>query len=146
LNWKSLLFQARFTANARCIKLHSAAPPTHQLLPLPLGLAWQAGGTTSLVVWTGFAFGWGYLFAATFAINHFDLFGLRPAWFAFQGLAYEPVVFKEIWMYPLSRHPIMVGVLIGIWCIPTMTNSQLMLALGMSLPLKRLAELWPAGQ
>ncbi len=97
------------------------------------GLAWQASGTTSLVVWLGFIFGWGYLFAATFAINHFDLFGLRQAWFAFQGRAYEPVVFKENWMYRFSRHPIMVGVLIGMWCVPTMTGSKLMLALGMSL-------------
>ena len=33
----------------------------------------------------GFAFGWTLVLVATFAINHFDLFGLRQTWRAFRG-------------------------------------------------------------
>jgi uncharacterized membrane protein len=84
------------------------------------------------ILWLGFGFGWAYLLAASFAINHWDLFGLRQVWLAAMGLEYTPVAFKEHWMYRYSRHPIMLGVLIGIWCLPTMSASMLMLSIGLT--------------
>lgn len=103
------------------------------LLWQPVGdVVWTFSGTSKLVVWAAFAAGWGYLFAATFAINHFDLFGLRQAWFAAQNRPYEEVPFKENWMYRYSRHPIMLGALIGIWFAPEMTGSLLYLAAGLT--------------
>ena len=93
---------------------------------------WVSEGLSQFALWGLFGFGWAYLLAATFAINHFDLFGLRQAWFALHGEEYQPVPFKENWMYRYSRHPIMLGALIGIWCLPAMNGSQLMLAIGMS--------------
>lgn len=97
------------------------------------GVVWQSEGILRIVLWAGFAFGWAYLLAATFAINHFDLFGLRQAWLEARGKTYAEVAFKEHWMYRYSRHPIMLGALLGVWCVPTMTASMLMLSLGLTL-------------
>lgn len=81
------------------------------------------------VLWCGFVFGWAYLLAATFAINHWDLFGLRQVWLAARNIPYTNPEFNESWMYRYSRHPIMLGVLIGIWCVPTMPATQFVLTL-----------------
>jgi len=77
--------------------------------------------------------GWAYLLAASFAINHFDLFGLRQAWYASRNEDCPDLAFKEHWMYRYSRHPIMLGVLIGIWFPAHMDGSRLMLSIGLSL-------------
>lgn len=92
------------------------------------GTLWQAQSlATQVPLWTLFAAGWGYLFAATFAINHWDLFGLRQMWFAVNDREYVAPEFKENWMYRYSRHPIMLGALIGMWCVPEMTASKFVL-------------------
>lgn len=96
------------------------------------GQIWQVEGQAAWVVWAIFGFGWAYLLAATFAINHFDLFGLRQVWFAIKHEPYQPVAFKEHWMYRYSRHPIMLGVLIGIWALPSMDASLLMMSVGLT--------------
>lgn len=103
------------------------------LLWQPLsGIAWHVQGGLAVPFWLMFLAGWSYLLAATFAINHFDLFGLRQAWLAAHGQEYTPVPFKENWMYRYSRHPIMLGVLVGLWFTPMMTASALMLAVGLT--------------
>lgn len=81
-------------------------------------------GVGLMVMWGLFLLGWGYLFAATFAINHWDLFGLRQVWFAVQDQPYCAPEFRENWMYRYSRHPIMLGALIGLWCVPEMTATK----------------------
>lgn len=96
------------------------------------GSIWQFSGNAAWALWAVFGFGWAYLLAATFAINHFDLFGLRQVWFAMQNTPYQPVPFKEHWMYRYSRHPIMLGVLIGIWALPAMSASHFMMSIGLS--------------
>ncbi len=97
------------------------------------GQVWQVEEDLAWLLWAAFGFGWAYLLAATFAINHFDLFGLRQVWFAAQNKPYEQVPFKEHWMYRYSRHPIMLGVLIGIWAIPSMSTSLFMMSIGLTL-------------
>lgn len=96
------------------------------------GVIWRAEGGLNLLLWIGFGFGWVYLLAATFAINHFDLFGLRQAWLDAQGRAYTAIPFVEHWMYRFSRHPIMLGALIGLWSLPEMTSSSLYLSVGLT--------------
>ncbi len=98
------------------------------------GVIWSASSAFSqTVMWVGFGAGWTYLLAATFAINHWDLFGLRQVWLAVKGDAYSEPSFKENWMYRYSRHPIMVGALIGMWVIPEMTASKFVLSASFTL-------------
>jgi protein-S-isoprenylcysteine O-methyltransferase Ste14 len=77
--------------------------------------------------------GWVYLFLATFAINHFELFGLQQTWRGFHGKAPEPVPFRERWMYRFDRHPIMSGLLVGTWVTPYMTLDHLLFAAASSI-------------
>lgn len=72
--------------------------------------------------------GWAYLFAASFAINHFELFGLQQVWRHFTGRPAPRVPFVQRLMYRFDRHPIMTGMLVGLWCTPVMTTSHLLLA------------------
>ena len=78
------------------------------------------------------AFGWAYLFASSFAIDHFELFGLKQVWHDFRGTEPRESAFSERWMYRFDRHPIMTGVLLGLWSTPHMTLGHLTLAIGLS--------------
>jgi protein-S-isoprenylcysteine O-methyltransferase Ste14 len=77
--------------------------------------------------------GWAYLFAATFAINHFELFGLQQVYETLRGRAITQAPFRERWMYRFDRHPIMTGLLVGVWATPTMTLDHLLFAAGSTL-------------
>ncbi|WP_158675227.1 methyltransferase family protein [Thiohalobacter thiocyanaticus] len=96
-------------------------------------MIWSVSDPTARsVLWGLFAFGWLYLVAATYVTNHYDLFGLRQAWLHLRGREYTPVPFVRKWMYRYSRHPMMLGILIGIWATPEMSAGHLALALGLS--------------
>jgi protein-S-isoprenylcysteine O-methyltransferase Ste14 len=86
-----------------------------------------------MVLWGLFAAGWLYLVAATYVTNHYDLFGLRQAWLYMRGKPYTPVPFVRSWMYRYSRHPMMAGILVGVWATPHMTLAHLFLAAGFSI-------------
>jgi len=85
------------------------------------------------VLWAIFVFGWVFLLGATFAINHFDLFGLRQVFLNFKNAERPPLKFTKRAMYKYIRHPIQTGVLIGIWATPTMTNTQIVLSIGFTI-------------
>lgn len=74
-------------------------------------------------------FGWGLVFASSFMVSHWDLFGLRQAWFRFRGQRYRPVGFRLVGLYRLVRHPLMVGFLIAFWSTPQMTVGHLFFAI-----------------
>lgn len=100
--------------------------------PIPSRLwSFDAAPAREVVLGVGLL-GWVYLFAATFAIDHFELFGLQQVWRAFRGRAPRPVPFRERWMYHFDRHPIMTGVLVGLWATPVMTVGHLLLSAGLS--------------
>ena len=92
------------------------------LLTIHMPIAWA--------VWAVCAFGWLLVLAATFMIDHFDLFGLRQGWLNYRGVDYTAPVFQERWAYKHIRHPIMTGFLIGMWAHPNMTVGHLVLAGG----------------
>ena len=57
---------------------------------------WNVPSPTLRIVLIGVAVaGWAYLFLASFAINHFELFGLRQVWQYFKGEPVTSVPFKE---------------------------------------------------
>lgn len=74
--------------------------------------------------------GWAYLFASTFAIDHFQLFGLKQVWSNFTGSKALDPPFVSRLMYRFDRHPIMTGFTIGFWATPVMSVSQFVLAAG----------------
>jgi protein-S-isoprenylcysteine O-methyltransferase Ste14 len=100
--------------------------------PLP-GHLWKIEEGVLANTLTGIAVGgWGLVLLTTFLINHVDLFGLRQIWLNAKGLPYTPVEFKTPWLYRFVRHPMQLGVLIGLWFTPSMTFSHLLLAGGMT--------------
>ncbi len=92
------------------------------VLTIHMPLAW--------VVWAVCAFGWLLVLAATFMVDHFDLFGLRQGWLYYRGVEYTPPEFQERWAYKHIRHPIMTGFLLAMWAHPNMTLGHLLLAGG----------------
>lgn len=92
-----------------------------QWQPIPT-VVWSIESPVGKAIMYGlFALGWGLLFLSTFLIDHFELFGLKQV---FQQLkTYQPVnpTFKTPWLYKLVRHPMMVGIIIGLWATPLMT-------------------------
>ena len=84
------------------------------------------------IIWAIFAFGWMFLFLSTFAINHFDLFGLRQVFLYFRNQPNPPLPFVKRAMYAYIRHPIQTGVLIGVWATPSMTMTQIVLSAGLT--------------
>ncbi|KAA3608838.1 MAG: hypothetical protein D8M58_19070 [Calditrichaeota bacterium] len=77
--------------------------------------------------------GWGLIVFSSFLINHFELFGLQQIWFNLVKKPIPQISFKMPLLYKLVRHPIMLGVLIGIWSIPHMTIGHLVFALTMTI-------------
>ncbi|MDH5518136.1 MAG: NnrU family protein [Gammaproteobacteria bacterium] len=95
------------------------------------GVIWQITDPTLVAITYGlFTIGWAILFLATFQLNHFDLFGLRQVWLQFRGQPYTALPFKTPWLYRHMRHPLYVGLIIGLWAAPTMTIAHLVFALG----------------
>lgn len=93
------------------------------------GVIWQLTDPVAIgVVYAFFGIGWAILFLASFQINHFDLFGLRQTWLYFRGKKYTPLTFKTPWLYRHMRHPLYVGLMIGLWAAPTMTVAHLVFA------------------
>ena len=94
------------------------------------GVLWQVTDPVAVSILYGlFAIGWGILFLASFQINHFDLFGLRQVWLYFRGKPYTQLEFKTPWLYRHMRHPLYVGLMIGLWAAPTMTVAHLVFAM-----------------
>src|SRR5258707_1710703 len=77
-------------------------------------------------------FGLGVLIilAASFLINHFDLFGLRQVWLNLRGVPYTNLAFSTPGLYRIVRHPLYVGWLLMFWAAPVMTVAHLVFALG----------------
>jgi protein-S-isoprenylcysteine O-methyltransferase Ste14 len=97
------------------------------------GQIWDVQNPMARAVLYGlFASGWLIVVGSSFAINHFDLFGLRQTWMYFKGVEYKPLPFATPGPYRHVRHPLYVGWFLAFWATPTMTITHLVFALGMT--------------
>ncbi len=93
------------------------------------GPVWILDGSASRAAVLGLYFlAWAVVLAATFALNHFDLFGLRQVYLAYRGRACSALPFSVPGPYRWVRHPIYVGWLFVFWVTPTMTWSHFVLS------------------
>lgn len=93
------------------------------------GTVWIASSpwlwaTLRVISLSGFAL----LLLASFQLNHFELFGLLQPWRALLRVKEPAVQFRKPFLYGFVRHPIYLGMLIGIWATPHMTAGHLLFA------------------
>jgi protein-S-isoprenylcysteine O-methyltransferase Ste14 len=99
-----------------------------QWRPLP-AVVWQvADPQTAMGIMVLSFVGWGLVFASTFMINHFELFGLHQVANNLTGRPMPPVRFKTPLLYRFVRHPIYLGFILAFWAVPTMTVGRLLFA------------------
>jgi len=79
-----------------------------------------------------YAFGVFWLLTSTFAIDHFELFGLRQGLGMGKFLRFVPDGFVTIFHYRLVRHPIMTGFFIMLFSIVEFTAGRVFLSLFVS--------------
>ncbi|MEM6319429.1 MAG: methanethiol S-methyltransferase [Bacteroidota bacterium] len=79
-----------------------------------------------------FGLGWLLVAVSTFAIHHFDLFGLRQVYLFYKNKPYRSLEMEVPTLYQQVRHPLYLGFLIAFWATPTMTVSHLLFALLMT--------------
>ena len=97
------------------------------------GTLWDAHGTAiEMLLWLGFAAGWGIVLLSTFLLNHFELFGLQQAWFHVQGRTAAEPQMRQPMFYKWVRHPLYSGFFLAFWSTPVMTYGHLLLAAGLS--------------
>lgn len=97
------------------------------------GTIWQVDGPFATVLTVVQLFGWILVVASSFIINHFELFGLQQVYFHFAQKPEPLPVFTDRYLYKIVRHPLQLGVLIGIWFTATMTATHLALSISMSI-------------
>ena len=96
--------------------------------PIP-GMVWEVQNLVAQNgLWSAYALGWTYLFTASFVTNHFELMGLRQVYLYFTNKPYTSLPLTSKFMYRYSRHPMMLGFLIGMWCIPVMSLSHFLMS------------------
>lgn len=94
------------------------------------GIVWSVESeTVKTLLLSTYLFGWLIVFASTFLINHFDLFGLRQVWLHFRNKPYTQLPFRLPLFYQHVRHPLYLGFLIAFWSTPVMTIAHLLFAL-----------------
>jgi protein-S-isoprenylcysteine O-methyltransferase Ste14 len=100
-----------------------------QWRPIPTTV-WDVQHPLAMALLTGMSLlGWATVLYSSFIIDHFDLFGLRQVYLHLRNRPYSHPPFAVRSLYRLVRHPLMLGILVGIWSTPTMTVGHLLFSL-----------------
>ena len=81
-----------------------------------------------VVIWGLFWLGWAIVLAATFMINHCELFGLRQVFAVWRSRPQAETGFRTTLFYRVVRHPLNLGFIVAFWAAPTMTAGHLLFA------------------
>ena len=99
-----------------------------QWRPLP-AVVWQVEDRQLAMILTGLSHtGWVLVFASTFLINHFELFGLHQVANNLTGRPMPAPRFRVPLLYKFVRHPLYLGFIIAFWAAPVMTVGHLLFA------------------
>ena len=95
-------------------------------IPAPVWRATEVGIALTLQVISGG--GWLLVLLSTFALSHFELFGLKQVYVRLRGRTLPAPEFKAPSLYKIVRHPIYLGFLLAFWAAPLMTMGHLLFA------------------
>jgi protein-S-isoprenylcysteine O-methyltransferase Ste14 len=99
-----------------------------QWRPLP-AVVWQVEDRQLAMIVTAVShIGWVIVFASTFLINHFELFGLHQVANNLAGRPMPAPRFRVPLLYRFVRHPLYLGFILAFWAAPVMTVGHLMFA------------------
>jgi methanethiol S-methyltransferase len=96
--------------------------------PMPQAIFDLSGTWAEPVLYSLYGFGWFVGLFSTFLIDHFDLFGLKQAWYNWKGRNDFHYRFRTPLFYKLVRHPIYTGWLMIHWFTPVMTVGHILFA------------------
>jgi protein-S-isoprenylcysteine O-methyltransferase Ste14 len=100
--------------------------------PLPGALWTVEHGVVRAALHGVYLLGVATVLYATCLIDHFDLFGLRQVFLAWQRRSYAAKRFVTPSLYRWIRHPLYLGWLVTFWVTPDMTSGHLLFAAGMT--------------
>jgi protein-S-isoprenylcysteine O-methyltransferase Ste14 len=98
------------------------------------GTVWRVQDPVGQALLYGlYALGWLVVLGSTYAINHWDLFGLRQVYYYWRNAPRPSIPFTVPGPYRYVRHPLYLGWLLAFWAAPTMTLAHLVFAAGTTL-------------
>ena len=100
--------------------------------PIPV-ILWDISGTSfGTILLVAYLSGWALTLFSSFLINHFQLFGLEQAYRNLTQTQSKKAIFVTPFLYRIVRHPMMTGVLLALWCAPSMTVGRLVMNIVMT--------------
>ena len=103
-------------------------------VPITTPVVWQVERTAGVqVLWTLFGLGWLLVVVSTYLLNHFELFGLQQVFARLTHRVIPEAQFRTPLLYRYVRHPLYLGLLVGLWSMPVMTAGHLLFSLGLNL-------------
>lgn len=99
--------------------------------PVPVGVWDVESDVARDLVWVLFAAGWIILFLGAWSFGIRDLLGIQQV-IAWSNGHLHTQRLKTGFLYRWLRHPMYVGVLLGVWATPRMSFGHLLLALALS--------------
>jgi protein-S-isoprenylcysteine O-methyltransferase Ste14 len=102
-----------------------------QWRPIAEPMLWRATGVAALVLQVVGQLGWLIALVSSFLVDHFELFGLKQA-FGRSAPATRALL-RTPFLYRWVRHPLYLGMLVGLWAAPAMNVGHLLLAVLLTL-------------
>ena len=134
--FKAAVMASLPAAFVRCTYVHLANVALFALIllwqPIPIELWTIGAGVLKDLLWLAFAVGWIILFLGAWSFGIADLLGLTQMQAWVQGRQDYRQRLRTGRLYRWLRHPMYVGVLLGVWATPRMSLGHALLALGLT--------------